>query len=99
MIYLYAMRRRRAEGENGDAEVLRWRRGGSKLGEAAKHVERPPRRASGRLGSTGGLAETPGVEARLLRRSVEAERSWRDRPRRRRGVCVAERAGGGAGVW
>ena len=36
MIYLCAMRRRRAEGENGDAEVLRWHRGGSKLGEAAK---------------------------------------------------------------
>ena len=75
MIYLCATRRRRAKGENGDAEVLRWRHGGSKLGEAAKRGERPPRRASGHLGSTGGLAETPLVEAKLLRRSVEAGRS------------------------
>jgi hypothetical protein len=51
-------RRRRAEGRSGGAEVLRRRRGGSELGEAAKRGERPPRRPSSRLGSTCGLAES-----------------------------------------
>ena len=95
MIYLYATRRRRAEGENGDAEVLRWRRGGSKLGEAAKRGERPPRRASGRLGSMGGLAETPGIEARLLRRSVEAGRSGHDPS----AAAPGSLRGGASGRW
>ena len=78
VIYLCATRRGRAEGRSGGAEVLRQRRGGSELGKVAKRGERGPRHPSGHLGSTGGLAETPGIEARLLRRSVEAERSWRD---------------------
>ena len=57
--YLCATRRRRAE---GGAAVQR-SCGGSELGEAAKRGERRPRRPSGRLGSTGGLAETPGIKA------------------------------------
>jgi len=65
-------------GRSGGAGVLRRRRGGSELGEAAKRGERRPRRPSGRLGSTGGLAETPGIKAGLQRRSVKAGGSWRD---------------------
>jgi hypothetical protein len=95
VLYLYAMRRRCAEGRSGGAEVLRRRRGGSELGEAAKRGERRPRHPSGRLGSTGGLAKTPGVEARLLRRLVEAGRSWHDRS------AAAPRSlrGGESGRW
>ena len=85
VIYLCATRRGRAEGRSG----------GSELGEAARRGEQRPRRPSGRLGSTGGLAETPGIEARLLRRSVEAGRSWHDPS----AAAPGSLRGGASGRW
>ena len=99
VIYLCATRRGRAEGRSGGAEVLRRRRGGSELGEAALRGERrlgvplvvwAPRVGSRRL--LGSRRDSYGGRWRLGGRGMTG-------PRRRRGVCVAERAGGGAGVW
>ena len=95
VLYLCPTRRGRAEGRSGGAEVLRQRRGGSELGKVAKRGERGPRRPSGHLGSTGGLAETPGVEARLLWQSVEAGRSWHDLS----AAAPGSLRGGASGRW